>query len=384
VDTVRFGIIGCGLMGREFASAAARWLHLVDMDVRPEIVAVCDSNESAMDWFRRNVPSVKRCTVDYRELVADDSVDAVYCAVPHNLHRQIYIDVISAGKHIMGEKPFGIDKAANDAILSACSANPNVFVRCSSEFPFVPAVQRLCDMIEAGEFGELIAVNTGFLHSSDLDPRKPINWKRIAAYNGEYGVMGDLGMHACHVPFRAGWIPRNVRGILSNLVPQRPDGTGKMVACDTWDNAALLIEAVDVVTADRFPWSMKLARIAPGEKDTWYLQVYGMRKCARYSSKNTNSIEILDYSRGGEQAWQRIDMGHETAFKTITGSIFEFGFPDAILQMWAGFLYELVHGRPLKKFAGCVTPEETALSHRLFSAALLSNRSGSTVKVEEM
>jgi predicted dehydrogenase len=40
--TVRFGIIGCGLMGREFASAAARWCHLVQRDVIPEIVAVCD------------------------------------------------------------------------------------------------------------------------------------------------------------------------------------------------------------------------------------------------------------------------------------------------------------------------------------------------------
>lgn len=42
---IRFGIIGCGLMGREFASAALRWKHLPDMDVRPEIVAVCDTAE---------------------------------------------------------------------------------------------------------------------------------------------------------------------------------------------------------------------------------------------------------------------------------------------------------------------------------------------------
>ncbi|MGC8861224.1 MAG: Gfo/Idh/MocA family protein [Armatimonadota bacterium] len=390
---MRFGIIGCGLMGKEFASAAARWLHLVDMDERPEIVAVCDSNDSSMDWFRRNVPSARQFTTNYGDILANDAVEAVYCAVPHHLHQQIYVDIISAGKHLLGEKPFGIDKAANDVILSACGANPGVFVRCSSEFPFVPAVQRLCDMIECDEFGELIAVNTGFLHSSDLDREKPINWKRIAAYNGEYGVMGDLGMHACHVPFRAGWTPQNVRAILSNLAPERPDGAGNVVACDTWDNATLLCEASAVTRGEavegeaagrRFPWSIRLARIAPGEKNTWYCEVYGMRKCARYSSKNTNSIEILDFSRGGEQAWQQIDMGHETAFKTITGSIFEFGFSDAILQMWAAFIYELVHGKPLKKFAGCVTPEETALSHSLFTAALLSNRSGQTVKLDDI
>ena len=74
-------------------------------------------------------------------------------------------------------------------------------------------------------------------------------------------------------------------------------------------------------------------------------------------------------------------MGHETAFKSITGGIFEFGFSDAILQMWAAFLYELEHGRPLVKFAGCATPEETAMSHRLFTAALTSQRTAAAVPV---
>lgn len=383
MQTVRFGLIGCGLMGREFASAAARWCHLPDMDIRPEIIAVCDSNESAHGWFRAHFPSITQFSRDYRELLDNERVDAVYCAVPHSFHQQFYCDTITAGKHLMGEKPFGIDKAANDSILACARAHPRVMVRCSSEYPFVPAMQRLCDMIEADDFGEIIEVNTGFLHSSDLDPTKPINWKRMAEFNGEYGCMGDLGMHPCHVPFRAGWNPVNVRAMLSNLVTHRPDGRGGTAECDTWDNATLFCETPNPATGNTFPWTIKTQRIAPGQKDTWYCEVLGMRECARYSSKNTNSIEILDYSRGGEQAWQQIDMGHETAFKSVTGGIFEFGFPDSILQMWAAFLYELSHGTPLKRFAGCVTLEETAASHRLFTAALMSHRSGSTVRVEQ-
>ena len=39
---IKFGIIGLGLMGREFASAAARWCHLTAMEVRPEIIPICD------------------------------------------------------------------------------------------------------------------------------------------------------------------------------------------------------------------------------------------------------------------------------------------------------------------------------------------------------
>lgn len=382
MQTVRFGIIGCGLMGREFASAAARWMHLPDMDVKPEIIAVCDTSEKMFGWFVDNFASIRQSTTDYKELLANPDVDAVYCAVPHNLHQQFYCDIISSGKHLMGEKPFGIDKPANDAIIECIKAHSNVFVRCSSEFPFIPAMQRLCDMIEHEEFGQIIEVNTGFKHSSDLDTSKPINWKRMIAFNGEYGCMGDLGMHACHVPFRAGWIPKNVRAILSNLVPERPDGKGGMAPCETWDNATLLCEAVNPIDGKLFPWTVKTQRIAPGEKDSWYCEVLGMKKCARFSSKNTNSIRILDCSSSKDQAWQDIDMGNETAFKSITGGIFEFGFSDSILQMWASYLYELTHCKPIKKFAGCVTPEETALSHKLFTAALESQKARTTVNID--
>lgn len=384
MTTIRFGVIGCGLMGREFASAVARWAHLPDMDVRPEIVAVCDTQESARKWFTDNFASIRLSTADYKELLANPDVDAVYCAVPHNLHEQFYGDVIRAGKHLMGEKPFGIDKAANDALMACIREHPEVFVRCSSEYPFIPAMQRLCDMLDRDEYGEIIEVHTGFLHSSDMDPNKPINWKRIGKFNGEYGCLGDLGMHVCHVPFKAGFKPLNVRAIMSDLIPERPDGKGGMVPCDTWDNATLFIEAQNPRTGKSFPWTIKTFRIAPGEKDTWYCEIYGMKKSALYTSKNTNLIRIMDYTKGGEQIWQHIDMGHETAFKSITGPIFEFGFSDSILQMWAAFLYELVHGKPLKKFAGCVTPEEVALSHTLFTAALISQKEKRTVSLQEI
>lgn len=382
MKTIRFGIIGCGLMGREFASAAARWKHLPEMDVRPEIVAVCDASEKMLEWFRDGFPSITQFTSDYKELLANPQVEAVYCAVPHNLHQQFYCEIISSGKHLMGEKPFGIDLAANTAIMECIARNPEVFVRCSSEYPFIPAMQRLCGMIEAGEFGDIIEVNSGFLHSSDMDLAKPINWKRMAKFNGEYGCMGDLGMHPCHVPFRAGWKPMNVRAILSDLVSERPDGKGGTVPCDTWENATLFCEVTDPVTSKPFPWTIKTQRIAPGEKDTWYCEVLGMRKSARYSSKNTNLIQIMDATAGKDQAWQQIDMGHETSFKSVTGGIFEFGFSDSILQMWAAYLYELAHGEPLGKFAGCVTPEETALSHKLFTAALESHNHRKVVNID--
>ena len=377
--TVKFGIIGCGLMGREFASAVARWCHLPEMDVKPEITAICDTSPAILEWYTANFSSITQVTSDYKELLANDEVEAVYIAVPHNLHQEFYCAAIEAGKHLLGEKPFGIDQAANNAIMACIAAHPDVFVRCSSESPFFPAMQRIGDMIDSDAFGTIIEVNSGLLHCSDMDVSKPINWKRMLKFNGEYGCMGDLGMHACHVPFRAGWVPEDVRAVLSNIVPERPDGKGGMATCETWDNATLLCTA-NGSDGNPFPLTIKTQRIAPGNKNTWYLEILGTKGSARWSSKQVNTLEIMEY-RGGEQAWQVIDMGHEMAFKSITGAIFEAGFSDVILQMWAAFLHELEHGSRKSTFSGCVTPEEAALSHRLFTAALTSQRMRSTVQI---
>lgn len=378
MKSVRFGIIGCGLMGREFASAAARWCHLPAMQVRPQIVAVCNTSPAPMRWFTAHFPDIRQATGDYRELLANPDVDAVYVAVPHHLHAEIYCAAIRAGKHLLGEKPFGIDREANAAILACLAEHPSCFARCSSEFPFFPAMQRIGKMLETDSFGRIIEVNAAFQHSSDLDPAKPLNWKRRTATNGEYGCMGDLGMHTLHVPLRAGWSLRNVRAILTKIHAQRPAADGTPSPCETWDNATLLCEAA--AAGNPFPLTIRTQRIAPGEKNSWSFEITGTRRSARFTTKQANTLQLLDYT-GGEQAWQHLDMGHEMTFPTITGGIFEAGFSDIFLQMWAAYLVEMEQGAPPARFAGCVTPEETRLHHHVLTAALESHQSGQVAEI---
>ena len=377
--TVRFGVIGCGLMGREFAGAAARWSQLSEDIPRPEIVGVADPDPGAREWFTGNFPGVRISTADYRGLLSDPGIDAIYAAVPHALHERVYIDVIEAGKHLLGEKPFGIDKAANDRILMALARHPEVTVRCSSEFPYYPGCQELIRRIREHEFGKIIEVRSSFCHSSDMDPEKPINWKRKVELNGAYGCMGDLGIHVEHVPFRMGWIPENVFAKLSNIVTERPDGKGGRAPCLTWDNA-LLISDVRDADGGTFPLLMRTMRLAPGATNSWSLEVLGMRSSARFTTDDPNAFFYTD-SWGREQAWCRIGVGYKPMIPTVTGGIFEFGFPDAILQMWAAFMTELGGGTPS---FGVLRPEETRLSHRLQTAALVSQREGRVVRLSEI
>src|SRR3989337_1646861 len=95
LPAVRVGVIGAGLMGREVASALGRWFAFLDCPVRAELTAVCDVNASALEWFRQ-VPTVKHFFTDHRVLLALAEVDVVYVAVPHHLHKAIYLDVLRA------------------------------------------------------------------------------------------------------------------------------------------------------------------------------------------------------------------------------------------------------------------------------------------------
>ena len=371
---VRIGVIGGGLMGREVANALARWFVLENYPARAELVAVCDVQPKLLEWFRQ-VPTVRQLTTDHRELLANAEVDVVYVAVPHQLHEAVYLDVLRAGKDMFAEKPFGIDLGAAQRIAAAVKQSGR-FVRVSSEFPFLPGAQRALAVARSGSLGRLIEVRVGYLHSSDLDPKKPVNWKRQTAFCGEVGVLGDLGMHAVHVPLRLGWKPTDVYAQLQRIYTERPDGKGGTAPIDTWDNATLATWFD--FNGSRTPMRIELKRFAPGETNSWYIEVLGTDGGVRYSTKTPKTL--WTFRREKEQIWDQTDLGFQMVFPVITGGIFEPGFPDILLQMWAAFLAERT-GQLGDRF-GCATVEEAAASHEIWAAALASQQSNAAVEVK--
>jgi predicted dehydrogenase len=372
---VNVAIIGAGLMGREIAAAIQRWPALIDHPVRPHLTAVCDINEAAMAWFDE-ISTVTLKTTNYHDLLSDPTLDVIYVAVRHDLHEQIYTDVISAGKSLLAEKPFGIDQSAAANILAAIDAHPESFVRCSSEMPFFPGAQWALNYVRSGALGTIIEARNSFLHASDLDTTKPIGWKRQNMFCGEAGVLNDLGMHTWHIPLRLGWKPEKVYGVLQNIVTERPGPNGTPVPCDTWDNA--VIHSWAHHDGVRFPLTTETKRIDPGQKNTWEFEAIGLNGGVRFSTKNPKSVEVFTVATipgiGTEQVWQQLDSGSQSVWPTVTGANFEFGFSDSILQMWAVFLAE--REGVLGDLFGTVTPREAFETHVIYNAAIRSHESG--------
>ncbi|MEM9158101.1 MAG: Gfo/Idh/MocA family oxidoreductase [Verrucomicrobiota bacterium] len=366
MKTAKIGIIGGGLMGKEMASAFARWCALEGVTVQPILTAVCDLNPTALKWFER-IPSVTQFTSSLEKLLANPEIEIVYVALPHNLHQSAYLKVIESGKDLFAEKPFGIDLEAAQAIADAAETKGS-FVRCSSEFPFLPGPQIALDYLAKNDCGKILEIEFGFHHSSDLDPEKTANWKRQSKTCGKIGVMGDLGMHVAHIPLRIGWKPRSVYAQLANAYPKRPDRKGGIAITDTYDNA--LLHTWVEIDSQAVPMRWEMKRLAPGETNTWYFKIVGTRGGVAYSTKEPKTLRIFRVD-GKTQKWETTDLGFQTQFKTITGGIFEPGFPDIMQQMWAAYLEERA-GTLDTKF-GCATPNEALQSHHVFNAALRSH-----------
>ena len=182
--------------------------------------------------------------------------------------------------------------------------------------------------------------------------------------------MDDLGPHVLHVPLRLGWQPRRVYAVLQDLVRERPGPDGEPVPCDTFDNATLHADA-------GFPLTLATKRIAPGESNTWRLRALGMDGGVEFSSASPRRPALRGPRRapamGAPRDRQPVGVrdGH--------GGIFEFGFSDAILQMWAAFLAE--REGALGDRLGCLTPAEALTAHELFAAARASGASGASEPV---
>ena len=330
MSVARIGIVGGGLMGRELAAAIGRWAALDDHPVPPRLEAVCDTNPEALAWFDR-IDTVRLLTGDRDELLEDPDLDVLYLAVPHHLHERLYLDAIAAGKDFLGEKPFGIDLGAGRRIVAALDA-ADVFARCSSEMPFFPGAQLAYDTIRSGALGEVIEVEHAFLHSSDLDRAKPINWKRQAAYCGEIGVMGDLGMHVAAPAAAPRLAPAaRLRAAPGHRAPSGPAPTASPSPATRGTTRRCTPTPASRSRCDQ------AHRARPDQHVADPRARHGRRR--EFSTANPKAVHRFAV-RDGRQVWERLEAGSQSAFPTVTGPIFEFGFADAILQMWAAFLAE--------------------------------------------
>ncbi len=145
---LRIGVIGAGGRG-----GLAGLAHQPDSGVR--LVAGADINPHALQAFREKY-AADMVTNDYRELLSDDSIDAVFICTPDWLHEEQAVAALTAGKAVYLEKPMAITTAGCDRILEAAHAN-HAKLYLGHNMRHMTVVQTMKQLIDEGAIGEVRA-----------------------------------------------------------------------------------------------------------------------------------------------------------------------------------------------------------------------------------
>ena len=385
---LKVGLVGAGWMGKAHAmSYRTARLAFGGKPVAAVLEVVADANEeiaaraAAEMGFRRHAR-------DWREVVEDPGIDIIDITTPNDLHFDIAMAAIAAGKHIYCEKPLTNDVATSFEMAEAAE-KAGITTMVGFNYIKNPVQFLARKLIEEGEIGSVTyyrgLFNSDFLARPDI----PFSWRNDKARAGS-GMIGDVGAH-CFAYFRH-LVAQPIEEVMCDLrieIGERPraadegafsqdaEGGEEMLRVDTDDVATVLIRFAGGTTGH-----MEMSRVARGRRMEVGYDVTGTDGALRYQYDRINELQV--YREAGPQetrGFQRVEMGptdpRYAAFYPIAG--IGAGYNDFKVIEAQAFLEAIAAGEP-----GYPDFRFGAEVQRLVDACMLSDAEGRWVKVSEV
>ena len=186
------GMIGAGFMGKTHSNAYYKVARFFKVDAEPEMRVLCALPEAAVKAFAQQW-CWKEWSTDYREVVKRDDLELIDVNTPNNLHAEVSIAALEAGKNVICEKPLAMNVKECKAMVAAAkkSGKKNMV---SFNYRRVPAVSLAKKMIEDGKIGKVFHIRSSYLQDWIMDPKFPRVWRLVKAITGS-GAHGDLNAH---------------------------------------------------------------------------------------------------------------------------------------------------------------------------------------------
>ncbi len=209
---LRWGIIGAGRIAGAFARGVAA-------SRSSTLVAVASRRQRSADAFAAE-HHIPRAHAGYDDLLADPSVDAVYVATPHPMHARWAIRAAQAGKHVLCEKPLGLNHPQSMAMFEAAAAH-DVFCMEAFMYRCHPQIARAAQLIRDGALGTVEVIEATFAFASTPNPGSRL-WE-LALGGG--GIL-DLGCY-----------PVSAARLFAGAAAGLADGEGNALAADPIESA---------------------------------------------------------------------------------------------------------------------------------------------------
>lgn len=209
---IRWGLIGCGDIARKRVAPALRDLH------NCELVAVSRANFDKAEAFAREF-GASRWYEDWRQLLADEEIEAIYIATPVHLHAEQTIAVAEAGKHVLCEKPMAMSVEECDRMIAACEAN-HVMLGVAYYRHQYPVIERIQTILKMGEIGRPIIAQMNAFERFEPDLSHPRRWLLKKEMSGG-GPMFDFGCHRIEVLINLFGQVKEIRSLVGNVLFDR-------------------------------------------------------------------------------------------------------------------------------------------------------------------
>ncbi len=206
-----------GVIGMQFGM---RHLEAVQANENAEVVAICDCREARVKdaGLEHNIPESLWFT-DWHELAKLDDLDAVILAVPDQLHREMVLEFLNNGKHVMCEKPLALTQDDVNEIVRAARKSDCKFM-VGQICRFTASFAKAKEIIDNGDIGEIYFVESEYAHDyTNTLAKVGGNWRADPV---RHGVIGG----GCHAVDLLRWFAGDPEEVFAygthKLLPQVP------------------------------------------------------------------------------------------------------------------------------------------------------------------
>ncbi len=250
-DKIRIGIVGAGVMAQ--VTHIPIWKSIRDI----EIVAVCDTVKKKAQWIADKF-KIKNYCADIDEMLKIDEIDAVDICTPTYTHMPLSVAALSAGKHVLVEKPMARNYEESKKMVDAAKKYQRLLM-VAMNVRFRPDAIILKTFTQKGELGEIFYSKTGWLQRKEkLVHRTWLSEKEMAGG----GVFMDLGIQMLDVGL---WLMGNQKAESVKATTYN-----KITQLDVEDSAAAFIRLENGATLTvEVSWTLLF------EKDFFYTNIFG-------------------------------------------------------------------------------------------------------------
>ena len=313
------GLISVGWMGKSH-SRAYQAIPLVypELKIRPRLVHAADTAPDRADYAREVLGYAKAGT-DYRDVLADPDVNVVSICAPNMLHREIGVAAAQAGKPFWIEKPVGRDVSETAEVAAAARA-AGVVTSIGYNYRHVPAVERVRELIAAGELGRITNVRAVFFNSYAAEPNGALSW-RFRRDQAGTGALGDLLSHVVDLMQYVVAPITEVSSLLSTVYTRRPIlpmgsathfaviENGEMGEVENDDYVAALVRFAAGSHAAGAVGTLEASRVSVGPQCGLGFEIYGTDGSAAWNFEQMNEFRLC-LGRGGANAGYTTVLGN--------------------------------------------------------------------------